>query len=122
MHSIGVGQRDDGVRPSEDSVVVAQESREMVREKRQRQRGDEEIWLEEARGEMFLKTRAEVRTSDRSEPVANDRTLWSASRVSVDDAVRGDDLFQGVPRYDGRACDAIYATVQKQIYARRLVS
>ena len=52
-----------------------------------------------------------VGKSGPSEPVANDRTLWSASRVSVDDAVRGDDLFQGVPRYDGRACDGIHATV-----------
>jgi hypothetical protein len=43
-----------------------------------------------------------------SEPVANDRTHWSDPRVSVDDAVRGDDPFKGVPRYDdGRVRDRI---------------
>lgn len=35
-----------------------------------------------------------------SEPVANDRMHWSVPRVSVGDAVRRDDLFEGVPRYD----------------------
>jgi hypothetical protein len=89
----------------------------MIKEKRES--CDEEIWLEEARSEIKKNPRGgtyivtNVGKFGPSEPVANDRTLWSASRVSVNDAVRGGDPFQGVPRYDGRACDGIYATVQK---------
>jgi len=45
-----------------------------------------------------------VGKSGPSEPVPNDRTLWSVPWISIDDAVRGDDLFQGAPRYDGRVC------------------
>jgi hypothetical protein len=66
---------------------------------------------EKTRGGTYIVTN--VGKSGPPEPIANDRTLRSASRVSVDDAVHGGDLFQGVPRYDGRACDGIYATVQK---------
>ena len=49
-----------------------------------------------------------VGKSEPSEPVANDRAHWSDLRVSVDDAVSGDDLLEGVPRYDdGRVRDGI---------------